>query len=73
MKKAKVPWRELDTPIVGLVKLLNEVPYIITTSSCQGEEDVDKLRNLEVKAHDPAANAVFYIQPGYERETERLM
>ena len=72
MKKPKIPWRELDKPIAGLVRSLNAVPYIATTSSCQGEEDRSRLFNPEVKAHDQYANVLFRIEQGYELELERL-
>ena len=39
MDDMTIPYEELDPPIVGLVRTINEIPGIHTNSSCSGHEE----------------------------------
>lgn len=56
---------DIEKKIKPLVEILNEVPYIRTTSNCEGHFDSDEhLRH--------SANVIFEVEASYEKEIENL-
>ncbi|MBI2575099.1 hypothetical protein HYV82_04410 [Candidatus Woesearchaeota archaeon] len=62
--------RGIDQGVRGLVRLLNEVPYIETASSCHGHFGFD--RKLGIVRDEPA-EVLFYVRKGLEAEFETLV
>ena len=68
LKKPIINYTQIEKRIIPLVRILNEVPFIRTTISCQGHFSLDDIKN-----HKDKALVAFEVDETCLDEYEKLM